>query len=139
MKAALARLDARFVLAFVALGVSGANGGCALLNNLSVPTPTAQIVGVHLADLNLLGADLVFDVQVNNPYAVDLPLANLDYQLSSQGRSFLQGQAKLQGLVPAHSSQVFPMSSKVVFLDVLKILTDVRPGALIPFSGTLVV
>jgi LEA14-like dessication related protein len=119
------------------LGCLLALPGCALLQSLlgPTPTPTASVSGVHIADFSLTGATLVFDVAIKNPYTVPLPLVNVDYALSSQSQSFLQGQAPLEGTIPAGESKTVSLPAKVVFLDLLKILQGVRPGAVIPYHG----
>jgi LEA14-like dessication related protein len=111
--------------------------GCALLQSLlgPQPTPTASVAGVRITDFSLTGATLAFDVAIKNPYTVPLPLVNIDYALSSQTLSFLQGQAALEGTIPAGESKTVTLPAKVVFLDLLKILQGVKPGALIPYHG----
>jgi LEA14-like dessication related protein len=111
--------------------------GCALLQSLlgGTPTPTASVAGVHIAEFSLIGATLVFDVAIKNPYTVPLPLVNIDYALSSRTQSFLQGQAALEGTIPAGESKTVSLPAKVVFLDLLKILQGVKAGSVIPYHG----
>lgn len=79
---------------------------------------------------------MVFDVAVKNPYSVPLPLANIDYAFASQGQPFLKGQAPLQGSIPAGQSKTLSLPAKVVFVELLKFLQSVRPGAIIPYRAT---
>lgn len=97
--------------------------GCALLQSLlgQTPRPTASVAGVRLAEFSLTGATLIFDVAIQNPYAVPLPLVNVDYALSSQSLSFLSGQAPLEGTIAAGGSKTVSLPAKLVFLDILKI------------------
>jgi LEA14-like dessication related protein len=113
--------------------------GCALLQGLFgiSQKPTAEVTGVRLADLSLTDITLIFDVTVKNPYTVALPVVNLDYKVASQAQPFLQGSTALQSSIPAGGSQVFPLSAKVVFLEVLKVLQSVRPGAMVPYQAEL--
>jgi LEA14-like dessication related protein len=112
--------------------------GCALLESLLGPAgqPTASVTGVRIADLSLQELTLVFDVAVKNPYTVPLPLANIDYAFASQGQPFLKGQAALQGTIPAGQSKTLSLPAKVVFVDLLRFLQSVRPGAIIPYHAT---
>jgi LEA14-like dessication related protein len=118
-----------------AIGLSG----CALLDSLLAPSnrPTATLVGVRITDFSLSDLTVVLDVAVKNPYGVALPLANIDYAFASQGQPFLKGQAPLQGSIPAGQSKTFALPTKVVFAELLKLLTSVRPGAIIPYRATL--
>jgi len=93
--------------------------------------------GVQLTQLSLTGATFDFTVKIKNPYTVDLPLANADYSLASAGQMFLEGKADLQGIIPAQGEKVFSLPTTVVFAEVLRVLSSVRPGALIPFQATL--
>lgn len=113
--------------------------GCALLQSLlgSTAQPTASVTGVRISDLSLGDLTLVFDIAITNPYSVPLPLVNIDYALASQGQPFLHGQAALQGDVPAGQSKTVSLPAKVVFVELLKLLQSVRPGAIIPYRGTL--
>lgn len=123
------------LVAICALGLSG----CALLESLLAPSnrPTATLVGVRITDFSLNDLTVVLDVAVKNPYSVSLPLTNIDYAFASQGQPFLKGQAALQGSIPAGQSKTFSLPAKVVFVELLKLLTRVRPGAIIPYRATL--
>ncbi|MBN2576912.1 MAG: LEA type 2 family protein [Deltaproteobacteria bacterium] len=113
--------------------------GCALLQSLlgSTPKPTASITGVRIADFSLNDLTLVFDMAVNNPYQVDLPLVNVDYSLASQSKPFLQGQAPLQGSIPAGKSKTLSLPAKIVFVDLIKALQGVKAGSSVPYKGSL--
>lgn len=118
------------VLALVLLGL----GGCALLRSLgSGERPGARLSAIRLDRLELTGASLVFDVEIRNPYEVDLPLLDLEYALSSEQRRFLAGRAEVTGAVPARGSRVIALPARVVFADLLAVLSGVRPGAVIPY------
>ncbi|MBN2581701.1 MAG: LEA type 2 family protein [Planctomycetes bacterium] len=113
-------------------------GGCAQMQDLlRLNQPSAKIANVALKDVGLEDATLVFDVQVTNPYAAALPLANLDYALASGGKSFLSGKADLQGSVPAKGSKVVSLPAQVKYMDLLRVLGSVRPGAVVPYEAEL--
>jgi LEA14-like dessication related protein len=113
--------------------------GCAVLSRLlgAQPQPKVTVSGVRIADLSLTDLTVVFDLTITNPYAVPLPLVNLDYALASGAQPFLQGQAAMQGTVPVSGSKTVSVPTKVVFLELLKVLQGVQPGALVPYRATL--
>ncbi len=115
-----------------ALALVAALGGCELIQR-----PTARVTGVSLKDIGLTSATLLFDVEVGNPYAVPLPMVNLDYALSSTGQAFLSGQADAQGAVPASGTRVVPLPVQVNYLQLLNALQQVRPGAVVPYAAEL--
>ena len=122
--------------ALVACALLSGLGGCAAIQDaLNLRRPSARLAGVGLRELGLDSATLLFDVEVENPYSVPLPLVNLDYGLSTDGKPFVSGSADIQGTVPAKSKKSVPLPAKVVFLEVLKALEGVRPGAVVPYTA----
>ena len=112
--------------------------GCETMQHaLSLAKPTARMTGLNFQDVNLDSATLLFDVEVDNPYSVPLPLLNLDYDLSSGAQPFLTGSADLQTTVPAKSKKTVSLPAKINYLDMLKALKGIRPGSKIPYEADL--
>jgi len=112
--------------------------GCETMNNvLNLQKPTAQMKGLKFKDVKLNSATLLFDVEVNNPYPVALPLMNMDYGLSSGAEPFLNGNAKLQTTVPAKSKKTVSLPANINYVDMLKALKGIRPGSKIPYKADL--
>ncbi len=133
---------ARTCIARVGLGLLlaaalGAAGGCSALDALGLARPSARLAGVGLDDINLQDATLRFDVEVTNPYSVPLPLANVDYGLASRGKSFLSGEAPLQGTVPAMGKRTVALPARIVFGDLLAALEGVKLGSVVPYKADL--
>lgn len=103
----------------------------------SAPKPTARLLGAGIRDLRLHSVDLVFDVEVSNPYAVSLPLVNLNYALASGKQQLLAGNIKPSGSVPAGGSSVIQLPARLNLPAVLKTLPGVKPGALVPYTAQL--
>jgi LEA14-like dessication related protein len=110
-------------------------GGCGMLDAFA--RPTAEVVGVELVDVDMTSATLLFDVQVDNPYSVPLPLVDADYALASQGVEFLTGDADLSGSIPAGESAVVPLPARLDFLQLLAALDGVAPGDVVPYDADL--
>ena len=112
--------------------------GCETMNQvLSLQKPTARMMGLKFEDVKLDSATLLFDVEVDNPYPVALPLTNLDYGLSSGAKPFLTGSAELQTTVPAKSKKTVSLPASINYLDMLKALKGIRPGSKIPYKADL--
>jgi LEA14-like dessication related protein len=108
--------------------------GCGLLKGLR--KPTAKITGIHLQKLSLDKVDLVVDVNVHNPYSFDLPLANVDYTMSSGGTQFLSGSADLQNTaIPSRGSKMVPVPVELPFLNLLKVVMGIKPGKVISYEA----
>jgi LEA14-like dessication related protein len=103
----------------------------------AMPKPTAKIVGATLQDISLDSAQLLFDVEVSNPYMVSLPMLDADYALASRGVQFLSGDAPLAGSIPAGESAVLPLPVKIDFLQLIDALEGVIPGSVVPYDADL--
>ena len=111
---------------------------CETMNHaLNLKKPTARMTGLKFENVMLDSATLLFDVEVDNPYPVALPLTNLDYGLSSGAEPFLTGRAELQTTVPAKSKKIVSLPANIKYLDMLKALKGIRPGSKIPYKADL--
>jgi LEA14-like dessication related protein len=109
--------------------------GCETINSLGIAKPTAKMTGLKFADAKLDSATLLFDIEVDNPYPVALPLLNMEYGLSSGDEPFLQGSANLQTTIPAKSKKTVTLPAKINYLEMLKALKGIKPGAKIPYKA----
>lgn len=114
-------------------------GGCETLEDAlrSAPKPTVNIVGAEVRNLSLKGLDLVFDVEITNPYGVSLPLVNLDYAVDSGERQLLQGSINTSATVPANGSSVLKVPARIEYADILQTLTSVKPGSELPYHAEI--
>ncbi len=106
--------------------------GCGMLG-----TPTAKIVGVKMGDVSVKSATILFDVEINNPYTVALPLAGADYALSTEGQQFMSGEADIQSMIPAGESKVLTLPVQVHFLELFQTVKGVRGKSEIPYTAAL--
>ncbi len=116
--------------------VTVALSGCSTLDRmLGEQRPDASIISARLSDLNAESATVTFDVRIDNPYGIDLPIMGIDFGLSNEGRRFLSGAMNEQGSVPARGNKVLPIVAKIPFREALRVLTGVKPGAVIPYEA----
>jgi LEA14-like dessication related protein len=99
--------------------------------------PGVTVAGVDLAGLTLDSVDLNIDLDVSNPYGVALPVAGLDYALKSGGAPFLSGNSTYQGLIPAGGVQRIPLSARIGFLDAMRLIQGIKPGATVPYAAEI--
>ncbi len=118
-------------------------GGCQALSDLgaelfsSIDKPTASLTGVSIEDFSLQDLTMLFDVEVQNPYDVGLPLVNLDYGLASGSNELLTGAAPLSGEVPAGGSKALQLPARIEFKKVLAALGGIKPGSIVPYTANL--
>ena len=113
--------------------------GCQALEGIleSSGKPTARIIGTELKNLSVEKIDLIFNVEVANPYAVNLPLVNLTYDVGSRGTSLLNGSIKPSGSVQAHGTSLIQVPARITFASLFKTLKGVKPGSVVPYQADL--
>lgn len=124
----------------MALSIAGFfSAGCATLESMldSAPKPTAALKDVHFKNASFTKLDLVFDVDVKNPYSVPLPLLNMDYSLTGGEQRLLSGNAPITGSIPANETKTVSLPAQVSISDVLKFFSGARPGGTLPYNANL--
>ena len=109
------------------------SAGCDTLQNMQ--KPKASLKGLKLANISLESASLLFDVEIANPYAVDLPMVNVDYGVVSNASKLFAGKADITGIVPANSTKMISLPVKLGYMDVYRAFKGVSPGTKIPYQA----
>ena len=110
--------------------------GCESIQQvMKVKKPTASLKAVGFENITLKSATLLFDVEIQNPYPVALPLLNMDYALATDGNKLLSGKADLQTTIPANDKRVVSLPATVSYLDLVKAFIGIRPGSKIPYKA----
>jgi len=99
--------------------------------------PSARISGTSLSEFGLREATVEFDVRISNPYGVSLPLADMEYNLSSNDRSFLGGRLKVEESVPARGQKTIQVPARVTYRKLIDVVRGIRPGEVIPYTAEL--
>ena len=132
-------MNKKELTAIVLAGVVFLFSGCDTLSSImQYEKPTATLAGVSFGEVSLKEAELLFNVDIKNPYALELPLLNLDYDLQSGGQALLNGKADVATTIPAKSSRAVTLPVSFKYLDLLNALAslgDVRPGSQIPYTA----
>ena len=123
-----------FILA-LACGTLVCFGCDALQQALQLQKPTASLKGVSFQNISADSAELLFDVDIENPYPVDLPLVDLDYNLVSSDKPFLSGQAKLDEAIPKNGSKIVSLPVKINYIDLARAVMQFKPGVDIPYNA----
>jgi LEA14-like dessication related protein len=121
--------------------VAAVLAGCQALQQLAagIDKPTARLAGVGIDDLGPSAVTLRFDVDVTNPYAVDLPLVGLDYSLASGGKTFLTGKAEPGADIPARGHRTIAVPARISIPGLLGLLAGVKPGSMVPYAADVTV
>lgn len=110
--------------------------GCQTLEQaLNLQKPTASLAGINFGKIDMESATLIFDVSVDNPYPVAIPLMNIDYGLTTGEDELFSGEADISGSIPAKDSKTLSLPVKITYLQVIKAFKGVRPGSQIPYKA----
>ncbi|MFL6580593.1 MAG: LEA type 2 family protein [Burkholderiales bacterium] len=112
-------------------------GGCQSIQDIigGAPKPSAHVIGSSIRGLSLENIVLLFDVEVENPYATNLPLADLRYSLASNGTHFAEGSMHPTGSIPARGKQIIQLPVTVQFASLVAALKGVKAGAVVPYRA----
>ena len=112
--------------------------GCANIEEaLNLRKPSASLEGLTFDEVGADAATLLFEVDIENPYAAPLGLLNIDYNLTSLDKPLLAGEADLQRTVPARGKETVTLPARVSYGDLVKAFREVRPGTIIPYRADM--
>ena len=98
--------------------------------------PVARLQAMRFGSIELDYATLLFDVEIDNPYPVSLPIQRLRYALVSEGRTFLTATIFDDVTVPANTKKVLTLEDEVTYARLLRALRS-ESGSTIPFKAEL--
>jgi LEA14-like dessication related protein len=103
--------------------------------------PSASLAGARITGLAVDHIDLAFDVKIDNPWMVPLPLAAATGSLKSAtvnpDAPFLELASSQSASVPAGGSLTVPLTGRLNILPLPAALAGVRPGDEVPYTATL--
>jgi LEA14-like dessication related protein len=103
----------------------------------SVKQPTATFKGVNVTELTPQGFALAFDLNVQNPNPVALPVSGANYKLGFGGVNVLEGKAKPNATLPANGNTDVRLPVTVTFDNLLAAeKAIVSGGGNLPYSLT---
>src|SRR5688500_17002530 len=91
-----------------------------------VRRPTASVRQMSLGEVTPQGFTMNFEVEVENPNSVALPVADVDYNLRLFERDFVDGEADPDASIPANGSMPVTLPVHVSFENLLAISDGIR-------------
>jgi LEA14-like dessication related protein len=98
--------------------------------------PVVQLQAVRIGGVELDYVTLLFDIEIDNPYPVSLPIQRLRYALVSEGHTFLTATVFDNVAVPANMKRVLTLEDEVTYVRLLRALRS-EPGSTIPLKAEL--
>ena len=106
--------------------------GCSALN---VQKPTVTVTQMAVSSVDVDGFTMNFDLRVDNPNSVALPIAGADYKLALAAVDVLSGQATPQGSIPAGGSLAVSLPVRLTYENLLAAEQEiVKSGGDVPYS-----
>ena len=103
----------------------------------AIKQPTASFKTMNVTNVTPQGFTMAFDLDVQNPNAVALPLSNSSYKIGMGGVNVLQGKAKPTGSLPANGSLPVTLPVTMSFENLLAAeKAIVGGGGKVPYSFT---
>lgn len=95
--------------------------------------PDADIVGFNIPVINTKRAEVVIDVLITNPNPIPIPLVDMIYDISSDGRKLCSGTIPDAGTVHAHGKETVKIPLTLIYKDIVDTFDDIEPGQVIPY------
>jgi LEA14-like dessication related protein len=124
-------------LILFALSTAAFFAGCETTRDIQYDRePAARLEAMRIGSVELDYATLLFDVEIDNPYPVSLPVQRLRYALLNDGRTFLTAAVLDNVTVPPKTKKVLTLSDEVIYARLLRALGS-EPGSTIPIKAEL--
>jgi LEA14-like dessication related protein len=95
--------------------------------------PDADISGFDIPVLNTKRAEIVIDVLITNPNPLPIPLVDMIYNISSDGRELCSGTIPDAGTVHAHGKETVKIPLTLIYKDIVDTFDDIEPGQVLPY------
>lgn len=92
---------------------------------LSWGTPDADIAGFNVLNIDTKHAEVFIDVKITNPNPIPIPLIDIIYEISSEGRKLCSGTIPDAGTIHAHSSEIVKIPLTLIYKDIVDTLIDI--------------
>ena len=95
--------------------------------------PDADIAGFNIPVLNTKKAEIIIDVLITNPNPIPIPLVDMIYDISSDGRKLCSGTIPDAGTIHAHGKETVKIPLTLIYQDIIDTFDDIEPGQIIPY------
>ncbi len=98
------------------------------LNSLkkSIPKPTADLKKVSVKSISLRDIDLLFHIEIYNPYPVSLKLRDVGYTFMVEGKQFFKTKTEKPLSIKARKKKINIFRVSLKFADIMKIIKDYK-------------
>jgi LEA14-like dessication related protein len=121
------------------LGLLLTLSACESLGGLfsGLPRPNARLVGASFGGLSAESVRLDLDVEVDNPYAVDLPVARIDAAFARDADPIFETSVEPDAPIPASGSRRLTVPVSIRFVDLVTAVAGLELGGTMPYRVDL--
>ena len=98
--------------------------GCASLSQI-IKEPQVEFKGVSMKDMSLVDGTLVFNLAVTNPNPVGIPASELTYDLTLDGKPFVNGKLDKGIQLPAQATEMVALPVHIDYSSFFGSIADV--------------
>jgi len=109
-----------FIVMIISLNLYHCSDMMKILNQSGIKKPVVKVSNARLSGLSFEQADLLFDIDINNPNAVGISLAGFDYDLLLNKQSFLKGDQKKEMEIKAQGKATVQIPLTLDFVNIYK-------------------
>ncbi len=91
-----------------------------------IPKPTAELKKVSIKSISLRDIDLLFHVEIYNPYPVSLKLREVGYTFMVEGKQFLKTKTEKPLSIKAKKKAMNVFSVNLKYADIMNIVKDYK-------------
>ena len=116
----------KYALLFISVFALGSAGpiGCSALAKKIVKDPKVTLEHVHVTDLELSGATVVFELSVQNPNSFPLEVDSVRYNVELGGKDLGPGTLPKGAKVEGKTTKVIPIPYPFKYKDVFPSVVD---------------
>lgn len=110
-------------------------GSCSSIKTWSnIQKPVVSLVDYRVSELTLSGAELTFDVQVDNPNPLAIDLTSYSYGFEVEDHSFLNGNQTTNTQIDAHGSQIIQVPIHISYSQLFESIKTIASKDEVTYS-----
>ena len=97
--------------------------GCSSLQK-NIKKPEAKIVKMDIGSLSLRDITLVFDIEIKNPYPIELKLDGIGFDVKIENKQLFKTETNKGLKIKKNGTEITKLDINLVYVDIIKIVSD---------------
>ncbi|KAJ7184035.1 hypothetical protein O6H91_15G044200 [Diphasiastrum complanatum] len=104
---------------------------------LGFDSPSVEVSGVRLSSINLKGAEMEIDLEMNNPNTMTLNLISVAVLLESEGRNIVMAKNDREMSIRPHLTETLKIPLTISYRSIQDVYPEIKPGQVMPYTMKL--